>query len=433
VDEEFRLRFINEGKIIAQLRHPHIVTIHDIGESQGHYYMVMEYIEHGTLKERIQRGMSPPQAVAVLRQVAGALAHAHRRGFIHRDVKPANVLFRDEDNAVLSDFGIAKATGDSAHLTATGLSIGTLLYMSPEQAQAKPLDGRSDLYSLGLVFYEMLTGRRPGRTEQGLIEALPETLARYQGIIDKLLAINPDRRFANAEQCIAALDALNGTSDVVVDQPATPMPPATVEGRSFKAAWLTAALLAAAALGGLGYFLWPPPPPPAGLSVDVAYSYRFANQTNFSPLQDGGALHSGDHYRIRFVPERNGFVYIFQIDSGGAVYRLFPIDGGEGQPAVNVNPVQAGVVYFVPSEDRAFQLDDQVGQEQIHVLAFPDRKADLENHYALLMDARRTQDQARMAEVQNQLKSTLRALGADQTEAIQVLTFEHLARGDHAI
>ena len=120
--------------------------------------MIMEYVRGGTLRDRIQRGISPEQAVLILRQLAGALGHAHRQGFVHRDVKPANVLFRDDNDAVLSDFGIAKGFEDSVQLTATGLAVGTVLYMSPEQAQGKPLDGRSDLYSLGLVFFEMLAG-----------------------------------------------------------------------------------------------------------------------------------------------------------------------------------------------------------------------------------------------------------------------------------
>ncbi|MCP5426211.1 MAG: protein kinase [Gammaproteobacteria bacterium] len=436
IDQEFRQRFLNEGKIIGQLRHPHIVTIHDIGESDGHYYMVMEYIEHGTLKERIQQGMPTKKALAILRQVASALAHAHKRGFIHRDVKPANVLFRDDDNAVLSDFGIAKATEDTAHLTATGLSIGTLLYMSPEQAQAKPLDGRSDLYSLGLIFYEMLVGRRPNRTEQGLMEGLPRSLSRYQTLLDKLIAPNPDRRFADAEQCVAAVDALTGTTDLPDEMPTDPRNRAQTRKRASKSVGIAAAVvLILGLIGGAAYHFWPHPVA-TGLSLDVKYSYRFANQNNFSPLKNGGALHSGDHYRLSFVPAQSGFVYIFQIDSIGAVYQLFPSDSAVGESAANVNPVQAGVEYFVPGEDRAFQLDEQVGQEQIYILAFRDKNLELENQYAALMEARRVQDQARIGELHNQIKSTLRSMQAEQAgqaDAIPVLTFEHLARGDHAI
>ncbi len=430
-DPVFHQRFLKEGKIVAQLRHPHIVTIHDIGEYQNQYYMIMEYIGGGTLKNRIQKGLSAEQAIVILRQLAGALGYAHRQGFIHRDVKPANILFRDDDNAVLSDFGIAKTCEDSAPLTATGLAIGTVLYMSPEQAQGKTLDGRSDLYSLGLVFFEMLTGFRPDRTPDGLTEALPTELRRYQYLLDGLLARNPDARFATAEQLIKAID----NSDANENDVTVVLPPASLTAaeqrktnRWFNRYTVGSALLAVIILViGAGYLIQDRLFNDA-LPVQISYAYRPIDQLNFRPLLGDSALRSGDHYQIRFTPEREGYVYIFQIDSGGAVYRLFPVEDNQVAQAVNVNPVQAGVTYFAPAEDEAFQLDEQVGQEQIYALAFQKRNSALEDQYALLMEARRAQDASRVGELHIQLIDSLQKI---QVGALPVLKFKHNPRGSH--
>ncbi len=218
-DATFRERFIKEGKIIAQLNHPHIVTVYDIGIYQDFYYMAMEYIAGGTLKERIRKGLSPQQALTLFIQIASALGYAHQRGFVHRDVKPANILFRRDDEAVLSDFGIAKSTQqDSTQLTAAGWTLGTPNYMSPEQALGQGVDGRSDLYSLGVVLYEMLTKERPYQGTDSFstallhisapIPRLPATLINYQAIIDRLLAKSPEARFAQASEAIAAGEQL---------------------------------------------------------------------------------------------------------------------------------------------------------------------------------------------------------------------------------
>lgn len=431
IDATFRQRFLKEGKIVAQLRHPHIVTIHDIGECLNQYYMIMEYVEGGMLKDRIRTGLSPKQAVNILRQIASALGHAHRQGFIHRDIKPANILFRDDDNAVLSDFGIAKACEDSVQLTATGLAVGTLLYMSPEQAQGRTLDGRSDLYSLGLVFYEMLVGFRPDRTLEGFIERLPPAFSRYQGILDKLLARNLDERFITAEQLIDALDKVGDKEEdeTVILPSAAKSDGQAKHPRLFNRYSMgIALLLVAAVLAGAGYVVWDRPLNSA-LPVQVSYSYRPADQLNFRTLMNGAVLRSGDRYQIRFTPEQDGYVYIFQIDSSGKIYRLFPFEAGSDAPQNgNINPVRAEATYFVPAEDEAFQLDNQIGQEQIHFLAFRKRNVDLESQYSALVEARRAQDHARIADLQAQLTHSLQKT---QLGAMPVINFKHSERGSH--
>ncbi|TBV01107.1 serine/threonine-protein kinase [Phytopseudomonas dryadis] len=217
-DPTFCERFLREGRTLARLSHPNTVTIHDIGNVGNLYYMAMEYLPNGTLKERISAGLSVEQGLVWLRQIASALGYAHAQGMVHRDVKPANILFRADGTAVLSDFGIAKALDDRTQFTQAGFAVGTPSYMSPEQARGLDIDGRADLYAVGVVLYEILTGKLPyvgtdslSTVLAHLTEPLPElpmVHGRYQPILERLLAKDPNDRFANAEQLIAALDAL---------------------------------------------------------------------------------------------------------------------------------------------------------------------------------------------------------------------------------
>ncbi|MEN0106975.1 MAG: serine/threonine-protein kinase, partial [Pseudomonas sp.] len=217
-DESFCERFLREGRMLARLSHPNTVTIYDIGNAGPWYYMAMEYLANGTLKERIQNGLSPEQGLAILRQVASALGYAHSQGMVHRDVKPANILFRADGTAVLSDFGIAKSIEENTQFTQVGFAIGTPSYMSPEQARGLKIDGRADLYALGVVLYEILTGKLPyigtdslSTALAHLTEPLPELPighGRYQDILRQLLAKDPNERFPTASAFITALDHL---------------------------------------------------------------------------------------------------------------------------------------------------------------------------------------------------------------------------------
>lgn len=146
---EFSKRFLNEGHVLASLSHPNIITIFDIGIAEDFLYISMEYLGGGSLALRIAQGMTPEGALDIVRQIGTALAFAHARGVVHRDVKPANILYRDDGTPVLTDFGIAKQAGDS-ELTSTGTILGSPYYMSPEQAEGRvELDGRSDIYKIG--------------------------------------------------------------------------------------------------------------------------------------------------------------------------------------------------------------------------------------------------------------------------------------------
>ena len=221
-DPSFCERFLREGKTLARLSHPHTVTIHDIGNVGELYYMAMEYLPNGTLKERIAAGLTPEQGVTLIRQIASALGYAHAQGLVHRDVKPANILFRADGTAVLSDFGIAKSLDDRTQFTQAGFAVGTPSYMSPEQARGQEIDGRADLYALGVVLYEMLVGKLPYNGTDALSTALahlteplpelPVHHGRYQDVLRKLLAKDPAERFPDAAALLRALDELPADS-----------------------------------------------------------------------------------------------------------------------------------------------------------------------------------------------------------------------------
>ncbi|MCU0935468.1 MAG: serine/threonine protein kinase [Gammaproteobacteria bacterium] len=215
---EFSKRFLNEGHVLASLTHPNIITIFDIGIAEDFLYISMEYLGGGSLAPRIAQGMNPEGALDIVRQIGAALAFAHAKGIVHRDVKPANILYRDDGAPVLTDFGIAKQEGDS-ELTSTGTILGSPYYMSPEQAEGRvALDGRSDIYSLGIIFYEMLTGRRPYEGDSAItivlqhlqapVPRLPRGLERYQPLLDRMLAKKRDQRLRDAATLVSQVKTL---------------------------------------------------------------------------------------------------------------------------------------------------------------------------------------------------------------------------------
>lgn len=219
IDPSFSERFIREARVVAQLSHPNIIAVYDVGVAGPYHYFSMEFHTGGDLKARIREGMTPKAAFSITRQIASALAFAHSKKYIHRDVKPENVIFRHDGTAILTDFGIAKGNETDIRLTATGAIIGTPHYMSPEQAQGLELDHRSDLYSLGVMFYEMLTGNVPYAGNSALsigikhlkepVPQLPPPLHVYQPFIDKFIAKKASDRFQSGEEIMAAIDAMS--------------------------------------------------------------------------------------------------------------------------------------------------------------------------------------------------------------------------------
>jgi DNA-binding NarL/FixJ family response regulator len=208
-------RFQREYEIISSITHRAIAEIHDFGSQPGHLYLAMEYFPCGDLRDRLRNPLSVDESLYYLRAIAEALRVIHVFGILHRDLKPANVMLREDNSPVLIDFGLARRSLDEIGNTGVGQVLGSPYYISPEQAQGQRVDVRTDLYSLGVMFYEMLTGQRPygGRSAVAImtqhtnspVPSLPESTATQQPLLDRLMAKLPSARYASADELLADL------------------------------------------------------------------------------------------------------------------------------------------------------------------------------------------------------------------------------------
>lgn len=223
-DPQFAARFAREARAIAQLQHPNILPVYDFGEEGELQYLVMRYVEGGrTLRDLLASGpLEPAQALRLIARLLDALHYAHGRGIVHRDIKPGNVLLPEPDWPLLADFGIARFGGEASQLTMTGQTIGTPDYIAPEQATGQPVDARADIYSTGVMLYEMLVGRTPFRGESALAVVLqhiqqpppaprlfnPALPAALEPVLLKALAKDPNERFQTAAELAEVLSGL---------------------------------------------------------------------------------------------------------------------------------------------------------------------------------------------------------------------------------
>jgi serine/threonine protein kinase len=211
-------RFLQEYELISKVRHPNVVRIFDLGIADDHAYLAMEYFARGDLRSLIASGLDGSEALSYLAQMAAALQVVHAVGVLHRDLKPGNIMSRADGSVALIDFGLAKHVRVDAEITATGEIFGTPYYMSPEQGHGQSLDERSDLYSLGVIFYEMLMRQKPylAQSPMGVIylhanapiPLLPEELRKYQHLLNKLLAKDPIHRLASASALLSKIEEL---------------------------------------------------------------------------------------------------------------------------------------------------------------------------------------------------------------------------------
>jgi tRNA A-37 threonylcarbamoyl transferase component Bud32/CheY-like chemotaxis protein len=216
LDQSFR-RFLQEYEIVQRIHHPAIVRLYDLGVSDEHAYLVMEYFRAGDLRRKMRSGLSARDALRFAVGIAGALEGVHAAGVLHRDLKPGNVMLRDDGSIALIDFGLSKHEALDLEATDRGMIFGTPHYMSPEQGHGEPIDGRSDLYSLGIMLFEMLTGEKPYVAENPMaiiyqhrkspVPKLPERFAALQPVLERLTAKDPADRYPTASAAREALEA----------------------------------------------------------------------------------------------------------------------------------------------------------------------------------------------------------------------------------
>jgi serine/threonine-protein kinase len=262
-DPSFRARFAREARVAAGLSHPNIVTVFDVGEADGRPFIVMELVPGRTLEERLRREgkLGAHDVLAVARQVCEGLEHAHANGLVHRDLKPGNLIERDDGTVKIADFGIARAV-EGTELTEAGTIVGTAAYLAPEQAEAGTITPQTDLFALGVVLYELSTGRQPwkidsladlARRRDARPLALPTDMPRgLRTAIERCLQPDPEDRPASAAEVARLLDETDNDATVVIPRAA----PRRRRGRSSRAPLLAvAAGVVLLALGAVGFAL----------------------------------------------------------------------------------------------------------------------------------------------------------------------------------
>ncbi len=365
-------RFLQEARTAAALSgHANIVTIFDVGESQGLYYLIMQYIEGEDLGEYLARQgrLEAGEAARILTQVTQALVWAHARGVVHRDLKPGNIRMDQSGRVIVLDFGIAKAGSAPTALTTFGEKLGTPLYMPPEQIRGEVCDGRTDLYALGLVFFELLTGQRPfgGDTYYEMEQAqmhtpapAPEGVeARVAEVVLRLLEKDPGARYQSAEELLEALKDLEaGRAPEPAPRPRPPVREAPPRGGGgVNRTWLVFGAGAAVIAVAVGLAFWAQKPVASGQppvsSGRKAPETRIQTPTGAMMLVAGGEFTFGDQAKESPNPTRTVSLPEYYVDAtevSNAAYRQFaeatgrPLPdtvGGPDYPVVNVTLLEA--------------------------------------------------------------------------------------------
>ncbi|MBB3048299.1 serine/threonine protein kinase [Litorivivens lipolytica] len=401
-DPSFSERFLREARICAELEHPNIIAIYDVGQHESYRYMAMEVLSGGDLKTRMKKGIQIRDGLDIVRGVAAGLDYAHKKNFIHRDIKPENILFRGDGSPVICDFGIARDTDSQTQMTKTGTVIGSPHYMSPEQAEAAQLDSRSDLYSLGIILYEMLTGRVPFKGESAISigikhitappPALPPQVAHFQAFIDKALAKDRDERFQTGAELIAELEkAIEGFSEEVAatvvhsgndaDQPL----PATVhddgnetlirpgEMRKAKAkrtlgAWIAAGVAVVALLAGGGWhYLQQNPGAASALTSSLSSAeQQLLNNANLAASEGRFYSPPGDNaqFYLTSLMARNPH----SPEAKAAITQLFETYLNEAEQAIASSDLKRADAFLNQSSQITFYIENQDLMDRLRAL-----------------------------------------------------------------
>jgi len=363
-DPQFKMRFEREAKIIASLEHPSIVPVYDVGDDTGQPYFVMRYMSGGSLSDRIKaKNLTVDDAIKILGQLAPGLDEAHAKGIVHRDLKPSNILFDGKGTPYISDFGIAKLSqAQSSGMTGSAI-IGTPAYMAPEQAQGTGVDGRTDIYAVGIILFEMLTGKQPYEADTPMAvafkhitdpvpnihetnPALPENV---DFVIHKAMAKNKDDRFASAEAMVDTLRDVSAGRKISVEMPTikgvvpkggTQIPAAkTVPGavqagempaaRSFNIWLVIVPVILVAVLGGGGYFLF------SALNSPKATEAPTLTQAPIIPTDTAGAALQATETSIPVIADTATVTAVPATDTPSAP--VVPVIGGADKIALFAN------------------------------------------------------------------------------------------------
>jgi Tol biopolymer transport system component len=329
-EKGFVERFLREARAAARLKHPNIVTIYDVGQEGGSYYFVMEYLEGQTLTEVIrQQGPLPPDEVlSILQPLAEALDYAHYQGLVHRDIKPGNIIVGPGGQATLTDFGIARAAQET-RLTGTGTLVGTPQYMSPEQVKGLTVDGRSDLYSLAVLAYEMLRGQAPFQAEitpallykvvhelpPPIRQARPDLPAEVEGVLAKALAKEPGERYATVSAFVDTLGRALAGEEVegIVARPEVPAWMWALAG----VAVLALVMGVVMAVGG-----GERPVPGTTLTAVVAVAQATSMPRPTTAPEDASTTDSSLEPYLVFASDRSGKREVYRLTRAGEVVRV---------------------------------------------------------------------------------------------------------------
>ncbi|WP_372810332.1 protein kinase [Litorivivens sp.] len=398
-DPSFGERFLREARICAELSHPNVISIYDVGQHQSYRYMAMECLTGGDLKAKMKKGLKIGDSIDIVKGIAAGLDYAHSKGFIHRDIKPENILFRADGSPVISDFGIARNTDSQTQMTKTGTVIGSPHYMSPEQAEAAPLDSRSDLYSLGIILYELLTGRVPFKGESAISigikhittppPPLPENVSEFQEFIDRALAKERDDRFQTGAELLAALEAVDAVfseaeaATIVLSGSATEAMSAYADDKTQVSGAATqinkrkplqtkrwgaiVAGLAVVILTAGGAWFYQTQMPSAAPAVQT-------NQEEMALLQKAGiALSESRYYQ---PPGDNAQYYLTTLlakypgspQAQSALHGLFNTYLREARQALDANDTARANAFLNQSSQITFYIEDQAMLEQLRAL-----------------------------------------------------------------